>query len=86
MWAPRRVDDADTVLMGERLAALVFSRDGVVPFDASCPFLSETKLDASGHLYDRSGVIEAHDGSVKKDGSMGAGVSWSSGPGKILQH
>ena len=44
MWAPRLVDDADTVLMGERLAALVFSRDGVVPFDASCPSLSYDEI------------------------------------------
>ena len=59
------------------LQALTFSRDGVVPFDPACPSIEEIKLGASGHLYSRSGVLAATDGSVKRDGSMGASVAWS---------
>ena len=63
--------------MSENLACLAFSRDGVVPFDPACPSMAETRLGASGHLYGRNGVLSATDGSVKKDGTMGAGVCWS---------
>lgn len=77
VWAPRGLDEVDQAQMRDFLSAVVFSRDGVVPFDPACPSAREAKLGAQGSLYDRSGVLAATDGSVKKDGTMGAGVCWS---------
>lgn len=77
VWAPKGLGAEACAQMRGRLEAMRLSRDGVVPCDPACPSMGETRLGASGHLYDRSGVIAATDGSVKKDGSMGAGVSWS---------
>ena len=77
VWGPRGLVEADRTHMSKNLASLAFSRDGVVPFEPACPSMAETKLVASGHLYGRNGVLSATDGSVKKDGNVGAGVCWS---------
>ena len=77
VWAPRALDGVAREQMRERLEAMTFSRDGTVHFDPNCPSIEEIKLGASGHLYGGDILLAATDGSVKKDGSMGAGVCWS---------
>lgn len=74
VWVPNNLAETERTELRQRLSILVFSRDGLVPFDPACP---DTKLGTSGHLYSQDGLIAATDGSVKKDGSMGASACWS---------
>jgi len=76
-WVPRHLNQAISEEWRAALSSLTFTQEGIIPFDPSCPSLEETILGASGPLYTRGGVIAATDGSVKRDGSMGASVSWS---------
>ena len=75
VWVPKNYDEAET--LRARLIATVLSRDGVLPFDPECPSMKETLLGVTGNIYAQGGLIVATDGSVRKDGSMGAGACWS---------
>ena len=76
MWIPKGFVGADA--LRARLAAIHLSRDGVVPFDPSCPSMRETLGGVTGEIYAAQvGLVVATDGSVRKDGGMGAGACWS---------
>ncbi|NBO64558.1 MAG: hypothetical protein EBU88_06900 [Acidobacteria bacterium] len=77
VWAPASLPESERLELRERLTMLVFSRDGLVPFDPACPSMREIKLGTSGQIYSQDGLIAATDGSVKRDGSMGASACWS---------
>jgi hypothetical protein len=77
IWAPKTLSEIAVDQFRHRIEALTFSKDGLVPFDSACPSMTETKLGLSGHLHARHGILAATDGSVKKDGSMGASVVFS---------
>ncbi len=77
LWAPKQLESSIREDWRLAISGLTFSREGIVAFDPTCPSLEETKLGASGSLYTRGGVLAATDGSVKKDGCMGASVCWS---------
>jgi len=55
-----------------RLERLQLTADGVVPLDPSCLSSREAVLGPAGHAYSLSGLVAATDGSLKKNGSMGA--------------
>jgi ribonuclease HI len=46
----------------------------VVPLDLGCPSSREALLGPAGAAYTRSGIVVATDGSLKKNGAMGAAV------------
>ena len=77
IWAPKSLSENAVDQLRQALGALTFSKDGLVPFDSACPSMTETKLGPSGPLYAHHGILAATDGSVKKDGSMGASVVFS---------
>ena len=77
IWAPKSLSEIVADQLRHGLEALTFSKDGLVPFDSACPSMTETRLGPSGPLYARHGILAATDGSVKKDGSMGASVIFS---------
>ena len=55
-----------------RLERLHLTADGVVPLDPSCLSSREAVLGPAGPAYSLSGFVAATDGSLKKDGCMGA--------------
>ncbi len=55
-----------------RLERLQLTADGVVPLDRSCLSSREAVLGPAGFAYSLSGLVAAFDGSLTKDGSMGA--------------
>ncbi len=55
-----------------RLKRLHLTADGVVPLDPSCLSSREAVLGPVGPAYSLSGFVAATDGSLKKNGSMGA--------------
>ena len=77
VWVSKSTAEAERSALAECLSSLAFSKDGVVPFDPSCPSVREAQRGASGAVYSEGGLIAATDGSVRKDGGMGAGVCWS---------
>ena len=58
----------------ERLRRIHLSADGVTPMDLSCPSAREAALGQCGQVYSYGGTVVAGDGSLKKDGSMGAAI------------
>ena len=48
------------------------SADGVVPLDLTCPSSREAMLGPARTAYGHSGIVVATDGSLKKNGAMGA--------------
>ncbi len=73
MWAPNNLVEAERTELRLRLTILVFSRDGLIPFDPACP---ETRLGTSGHLYSQHGLIAATYGSIKTDGRKDVSACW----------
>jgi hypothetical protein len=51
VWAPASLPESERLELRERLTMLVFSRDGLVPFDPACPSMREIKLGTSGQIY-----------------------------------
>ena len=58
----------------QRLDSIRRTVDGVVPLDLACPSSREALLGPAGAAYTRSGIIVATDGSLKKNGIMGAAM------------
>ena len=77
LWIPREIERATLLEVRGRLAALTFTRDGVTPFDPSCPSVHEARYGTAGPAYAGNSLVVATDGSVKHDGSMGASACWS---------
>ena len=77
VWIPRGFVGAET--LRAHLAAIQLTRDGVVPFDLECPSMTETLGGVTGAIYaaGHEALVAGTDGSVRKDGGMGAGVCWS---------
>ena len=77
VWIPRGFVGAET--LRAHLAAIHLTRDGVVPFDLECPSMTETLGGVTGAIYaaGHEALVAGTDGSVRKDGGMGAGVCWS---------
>ena len=75
LWCSRSLARYQTEI-AKKLKALQFSREGVIPFTLSSPYAREVLLGPSGQHYMRGGIVVATDGSVKKDGSMGAAGCW----------
>ena len=66
---------ADQVRALKRRAdSIRLTADGVVPLDVTCPSSREALLGPTGSAYTRSGVVVATDGSLKRNGSMGAAL------------
>jgi hypothetical protein len=66
---------ADQVrLLKRRADSIRLTADGVVPLDVTCPSSREALLGPTGSAYTRSGVVVATDGSLKRNGSMGAAL------------
>jgi hypothetical protein len=66
---------ADQVRLLKRLAGSIRpTADGVVPLDLTCPSLREALLGLAGMAYTNKGIVVATDGSLTKDGSMGAAM------------
>jgi hypothetical protein len=53
VWAPASLPDSVRLELRERLTKLVFSSDGLVPFDPACPSMRDIKLGTSGQIGDR---------------------------------
>ena len=74
IWASR----AAVSLQGEAatlktaLASIPLSRDGVVPLDQTAPSYREASFGPAAAAYSNRGVVVATDGSLRKDGAMGA--------------
>ena len=58
----------------QRADSICLTADGVVPLDLGCPSSREALLGPAGAAYTRSGIVVATDGSLKKNGAMGAAV------------
>jgi ribonuclease HI len=66
---------ADQVrLLKRRADSIRLTADGVVPLDLTCPSSREALLGPAGTAYTNNGIVVATDGSLKKDGSMGAAM------------
>ncbi len=66
---------ADQVRLLKRQAdSIRLTADGVVPLDLTCPSLREALLGPAGTAYTNDGIVVATDGSLKRDGSMGAAM------------
>ena len=66
---------ADKVRALKRRAdSIRLTADGVVPLDLTCPSSREALLGPACSAYTRSGVVVATDGSLKRNGSMGAAL------------
>ncbi len=57
-----------------RADSIRLTADGVVPLDLTCPSSREALLGPAGTAYTNNGIVVATDGSLKKDGSMGAAM------------
>ena len=55
-----------------RADSIRFTADGVVPLDLTCLSSREALLGPTSAAYTRSGVVVATDGSLRRNGSMGA--------------
>ena len=61
-------------LLKRRADSIRLTADGVVPLDLTCPSSREALLGSAGATYTLSGIVVATDGSLKRDGSMGAAM------------
>ena len=61
-------------LLKRRADSIRLTADGVVPLDLTCPSSREALLGSAGAAYTRSGIVVATDGSLRRDGSMGAAM------------
>jgi hypothetical protein len=77
VWVPKRLSVSVQLEISQKLASLVFTRDGCVPLDPACPSFKEVCLGVTGQYYVDGGLVVATDGSVKQDGSMAAAACWS---------
>ena len=64
--APARAD------LKRRLEGIRLTADGVVPLDLSCPSAREAVLGPAGKAYLHPGATVGTDGSLKRNGAMGA--------------
>jgi hypothetical protein len=61
-------------LLKRRADSIRLTADGVVPLDLTCPSSREALLGSAGAAYTRSGIVVATNGSLRRDGSMGAAM------------
>ena len=64
------------LILKQRADSIHLTADGVVPLDLTCPSSREALLGSAGAAYTRSGsgIVVATDGSLRRDGSMGAAM------------
>ena len=55
-----------------RVESIVLTEDGLVPLDLTDPSAREALLGPAGASYGNKGVVVGSDGSLRKDGAMGA--------------
>ena len=55
-----------------RVESIVLTEDGLVPLDLTDPSAREALLGPAGAAYGNKGVVVGSDGSLRKDGAMGA--------------
>ena len=74
LWATQKAIDSHNGLNNLKytLANLRLTADGTIFSDPHCPSFREVLLGPAGAAYSMGGIVAATDGSLKKDGSMGA--------------
>jgi len=58
----------------ERADSIRLTADGVIPLNMACPSSREALLGQAGAAYQRSGIVVATDGSLRRSGIMGAAM------------
>ena len=77
LWASTaalRAQRDQFAIVKRRADSIRLTADGVVPLDLTCPSSREALLGSAGAAYTRSGIVVATDGSLRRDGSMGAAM------------
>jgi ribonuclease HI len=74
LWANQKAIDSLEGLRNLRckLNKVKLTPDGTTILDSQCPSIREILLGPAGAAYNLGGIVAATDGSLKKDGSMGA--------------
>ena len=63
------------LILKQRADSIRLTADGVVSLDLTCPSSREAlRLGSAGAAYTRSSIVVATDGSLRRDGSMGAAM------------
>ena len=74
LWASSgAADSAQTRAdLKARLESIALTEDGVVPLDMADPLAREALLGPAGAAYRNQGIVVGSDGSLRRDGAMGA--------------
>ena len=72
IWAKKSISPSELKMLSERIDAMSLSPEGKYPFNSSSLAMREARHGPAGPYYVKEGIIAATDGSLRKDGSMGA--------------
>lgn len=72
LWAKKSTSPDELKLLSGRIEAMDLSSEGKCPFNSSSLSMREARHGPGGPYYNWNGIVAASDGSVRKDGRMGA--------------